>query len=298
VPRELVPLWATRMTAAIDIQHNILYYAVVAWDEAFSGAVVSYGSFPDQGRPYFALADVKKTLADVVKGGSLEADVYQGLERLAPLILGRELDSEDGTPMRVSRCLIDANDGALANTVAMFARQGPFPGIVLPYKGKSSTAAFDYYGRHVKKQGERVGLNWIMPNPKGTQLGRHVQADPAWWRSFVHARLRVPVGGRGCLSLFGADPSAHGMIADHLTAMKAVRVENKDTGRQVVQWLNTDRRDNHLGDCVVYAAIAASVEGVSLAETQGAKVATRVRAAADPAEAARKRAEFMRNRGY
>lgn len=210
-------------------------------------------------------------MAAEVKGGSLEADVYQGLERLTKLILGREWVREDGTPMRVARCLIDAGDGSVSNTVCTFCRQSGYPSVTLPYKGKAATAAYDHYGRHVKKMGESVGLNWIMPNPKGTALGRHVQADPNFWKSFVHQRLGVPLGGRGCLSLFGADASVHRMLADHVCAEKAVRMENKDTGRQIVQWMNVDRRDNHLFDALVYCAVGASVERVTLAETAGGK---------------------------
>jgi hypothetical protein len=309
VPRYTVPLWATRLTAAVDVQHSLLYYCVCAWSEDFTGAVVDYGTFPDQRRTFFDLADAKATLESVfrqeaqaagkVYAGSKESNVYQGLERLMGLLLGKEWERQDGQPVRVSRCLIDASDGTLVDTITMFSRQTSYPSVVLPYKGKSATAAYDLYGRHVKKPGERVGLNWIVPNPKGTRLGRHIQGDPNFWKTFVQARLSVPLGGRGSLSLFGSDPATHRMLAAHVSAEKPVRTENKDTGRQVVQWLNTDRMDNHLGDALVYCALAASEQGVSLAETQGRTGGTpRSRPAASPDDAARKRAEFQRNRGF
>jgi hypothetical protein len=48
-----------------------------------------------------------------------------------------------------------------------------------------------------------------MPNVQGKRAVRHALFDNNFWKSFVHARLAVPMGERGCLSLFGDKPETH-----------------------------------------------------------------------------------------
>ena len=57
-------------------------------------------------------------------------------------------------------------------------------------------------------------------------------------------------------------------LADHLTS--EFRVKTTGRGRDVDEWkLRPGRPDNHWLDCLTGAAVAASMQGVSLAETRG-----------------------------
>ena len=95
---------------------------------------------------------------------------------------------------------------------------------------------------------------------------RHVVFDANYWKSFVHARLAVPMGDRGCLSLFGRDPEVHRLLAEHLTAEYRVKTEGR--GRIVDEWkLRPERVDNHWLDCLVGCAVAASIQGAILPGT-------------------------------
>ena len=70
------------------------------------------------------------------------------------------------------------------------------------------------------------------------------------------------------MSLYGDNPKRHRMLADHLTAEYSVRVEGR--GRVVDEWKQrVDRPDNHWLDCLVGAAVAASMQGANLPGTQG-----------------------------
>ena len=114
--------------------------------------------------------------------------------------------------------------------------------------------------------GDRVGHNWRIPNVAGKRAVRHVVFDTNYWKSFVHARLAVAMGDRGCLSLFGAGPEQHRLLAEHLTAEYRVKTEGR--GRTVDEWkLRPERGDNHWLDCLVGCAVAASMQGVALEET-------------------------------
>jgi hypothetical protein len=77
----------------------------------------------------------------------------------------------------------------------------------------------------------------------------------------VSERLRTPEGAAGCLRLFAALPELHKMLADHLTAEFPVEVA-RTGGRKVEEWKQRPGRDNHLFDCFVGCAVAASIGGL------------------------------------
>jgi hypothetical protein len=92
--------------------------------------------------------------------------------------------------------------------------------------------------------------------------------DSNYWKSFVHARLAVAMGDKGCLSIFGRDPEAHRLLADHLTAEYRVKTEGR--GRVVDEWkARPEAQENHWLDGIVGCAVAASVQGAVLAGTGG-----------------------------
>ena len=135
-------------------------------------------------------------------------------------------------------------------------------------------------------------MNWRVPLVAGKRTVRHVVFDTNFWKSFVHARLAVPMGDPGCLSLFGRtrrSPQAtrrgevvggaaaceqhrllgapacdqHRLLADHLTAEYRVKTEGR--GRTVDEWkLRAAGMDNHWFDCLVGCAVAASMQGASI----------------------------------
>ena len=59
-----------------------------------------------------------------------------------------------------------------------------------------------------------MGHNWRIPNVHGKRAIRHVVYDTNYWKSFIHTRLAMPMGDRGCLSLFGAGPDMHRLTTD------------------------------------------------------------------------------------
>jgi hypothetical protein len=97
------------------------------------------------------------------------------------------------------------------------------------------------------------------------RVGRHLLYDSNHWKQFVHARLAVPAGDRGCLSLYGTRPEEHRLLGNHLTAEAPRQVSSG--GRTVDEW---ERRpgggDNHLLDVLAMTAAAASHQGCVLAE--------------------------------
>ena len=264
--RRRVPITAGHLAMFIDVQQKLLFYVVTAWEDDFTGYVIDYGAYPDQKRAYFTLRDARRTLSIVKRGAGLEGSIYAGLEELTGEFLGREWLREDGAHLKIERCLVDANWGQSTDLVYQFCRQSSHAALLIPSHGRFVGASSIPYSDYKRKRGERVGHNWRIPNVTGRRAVRHVVFDTNYWKSFVHARLAVVMGDRGCLSLFGKKAEMHRLFAEHLCA--EYRVQTQGRGRTVDEWkIRPEQFDNHWLDCLVGCAVAASMQGVVLPGT-------------------------------
>lgn len=270
--RGTVPLWATRLTAFVDVQKSVLWWLVAGWGEDFSGAVVDYGTWPEQNLPYFTLRQVRRTLAKATPGSGLEGALRGGLDKLAESLLTREWQREDKSAVRIDRVLVDANYET--ETVYRWCRETSHAALVMPAHGRAVSAAATPFSEYQRRPGERIGTHWRIPAAAGRKAVRHLLMDVNWWKTFVARRLTAAVGDRGALTLFGRKAEAHRMLADHLTSERPVEVTAK--GRTIEQWqLVMAGRDNHWWDCLVGSAVAASVQGVELFGSTDAAPAVR-----------------------
>jgi hypothetical protein len=267
-----VPQDAERLTAFIDIQSKVLYYAVTAWTPGFTGYVIDYGAYPKQSQQYFSLRSLNKTLQMVKRGAGLEGAIYAGLTALADQLHGVEYVRDDGAELSLDLTLIDANWGQSTDLVHQFCRNTKYRGKIMPAHGRYVGAASKSFNEYAKKKGERNGYNWRIPSVKGKRVVRHILFDSNFWKSFLQARFSQPIGDSGSLSLFKARPSKHQMLADHVTA--EYRTQTSGRGRSVDEWrLPPNKPDNHLLDCLSGCCVAASVVGCQLAgvRTQSAE---------------------------
>ncbi|MCC6910006.1 MAG: phage terminase large subunit family protein [Phycisphaerales bacterium] len=258
-----IPIGCSHLTMFIDVQEKCLFWLVAAWEGDFTGHVVDYGTEPDQKAGYFTLREVRRTLAMAAPRAGLEGAIYTGLERITAALLGREWKRDDGAMVRIDRCLVDANWGASTDVVYQFCRQSAYANVMLPSHGRYVGASSIPFSEYKRKRSDRVGLNWRIPNVAGRRAVRHVLFDTNYWKSFIHARLAVPMGDPGCVSLFGRKPEPHRLIAEHLTSEYRVKTEGR--GRTVDEWkLRLSGADNHWLDCIVGCAVAASMQGAVL----------------------------------
>ena len=265
LPHNKVPLACDRMTLFIDVQKALLFYVVTAWAENFTGSVIDYGAWPDQHRREFSLADANPTIQSEFPRAGLEGGLYAALTALTDDLLGREWEREDGAVLKIERALIDANWGQSTDLVYEFCRESKFAGIVLPSHGRYVGASSKPMTEYRKQPGDRLGFNWMMPSVAKKRAVRHVIFDSNFWKSFVHARLAVPTGDKGSLTLYGRVPGIHQLLAEHLTA--EYRVKTSGRGRTVDEWkLKPEHHDNHWLDCLAGCAVCGSMLGCSLPE--------------------------------
>jgi hypothetical protein len=261
--RGLCPAGATRLTAFIDVQQTLLWYAVCAWEEGFTGHVIDYGAFPDQRRPYYTLADANPTLTEATGIGSLEGSVWEGLDRLTKQLCGRAWAADGGGSLTLDRCLIDSGDQT--ELIYRFCRRSPHAVQLTASKGWGVSAASRPMNEWKRLPGQRHarGGEWVL-QPASAGRPRLLIFDANLLKSFAAARLLQPPGERGALALWGDRPEAHRLLADHCTSEYAVRTEGR--GRVVWAWQRRPHRpDNHLFDTLVGAVAGAMMEGVTLA---------------------------------
>ena len=274
-PRGVVPIGCDYLTAFTDCHASLLFWCVVAWRPDFTGFVIDYGTHPDQKRDHFTLADAKPTLMQLVKGAAQEGAVRAGLDALDAWLYSREFRKEGGGIQRIGQGLIDS--GWKPDVVYAFCRASANAAVLRPSRGASIRAASKPMDEYKKQHGDRVGHHWRQPNTRGKRAIPCVVVDVNYWKSFVAQRLSVKAGDRGSLTLWGKDPRAHKLLAQHLTAEYSTRVEAN--GHTVNEWApRADTKENHWWDCLVGNAAAASMLGCALSETS-AKAAGKPRAA-------------------
>jgi hypothetical protein len=258
-PREV-----EHVTAFIDVQEKALYYVVAAWSQDFTGYVIDYGTYPEQGRRYFALRDIQRTLQAAIPG-TLENQWFEGLGKLCDALCFKEWARADGAKLKMGRVLIDANYGYSTKTVKRFCQVNKWGPILQATHGRGIKAGDLPIAHWPPKAGERKGHNWLIRQDAEARGLRHLIYDVNYWKSFIHNRLRLKAPARESLSLWGNDPRQHEMFADHLVAEVPVRTEGRN--RTVEEWQEKpDRPDNHLFDCAVGCAVGASILGAAVGQ--------------------------------
>jgi len=252
-----IPLACEHLTTFIDVQKKCLWYMTVAWSDAFGGHILDYGAWPDQQRAYFTLGDIRKTLQRKYPRLSLEGQIYEGLTSLIGEILDRSYTREDGEPMSPALVMIDANWGETSSVVKKVCREYGDRRLLASHGaalGPDKKPMLEYKTR----PGERKGWNWIL-YAKGRE-GRHVRYDGNQFKSLIASRIRAGIGDAETLTLYKGDSQSHRMVAEQIGA--EYPIPTTAIGRTVDVWKAKPNRDNHLLDCLVGAAVAASVVGV------------------------------------
>jgi len=215
---------------------------------------------------------MRTSVIDDTKTKKVPDPVVSGLVQLLDDLNARDWRRDDGAAMKIDRILIDA--GYATTTVYQACRRLGSPAM-LPSKGVGITASKKPMIALKRKKGELIGDAWMIPSVKGTRELRHVVIDTNTWKTNAQARLGIPVGDPGAISLFGSKAGGHRLLSEHLAAEYSIKTEGQ--GRTVHEWkLPTNRPDNHWLDCLVGSMVGASMMGARLpGQATAAKKATK-----------------------
>ena len=276
LPKRKIPLAATQLTAFIDVQQRLLYYAVCAWSPDFTGSCVDYGAWPDQQRSTFLYRDAPIPIQRHFPNAGIPGAIRGALDRLIEQLVKTEYEQEGGAMLRISKILIDS--GNWADVIYQCCRESPHAALLVPSKGKGITSDRAPISEWKRHEGQIVGEEWMLGRVENKRATRLLTYDTHFWKTRLHTGLSTAVGDRGAFTLYGPrgqGPGArsqssqfvdHSMIAAHITA--ETRKKTEGGGRVVyVYALKPEKPDNHLLDCVVGNHVAASLLGCRLIGT-------------------------------
>lgn len=260
--RGVIPIWATQITAGVDVQQDVLYWLVAAWGEGFTGQVVAEAAWPEQHSKWFEASDAPNPLSRLYPDRSIEDRIAIALRGLLDYLTALEFQREGGGVGRLDRVLVDT--GFSSELVHAVVRATPYAASVFPAKGRGITADEKRISDWKIEPGIEVGEEWrVSPAPK--QASRLLMFDSNYWTTKVHQRFATPIGAprNGSLSLYGTTGFDHEMLAHHFCAEYPVWTKGRN--REVFVWKERpDTKENHFLDCLKMAAVGASKGGITL----------------------------------
>lgn len=260
----VVPDVCEYLTAMVDVHQKLLYYTVTAWESQLTGYVVDYGTYPDQRRQAFTLADSKITMRHKAPRAGREGAIIAGVKSLVAELLSREWMREGGAPMQIGCLLCDSNWETDLVHAAITATG--MAGRALPSRGRGIRSADRPLAEYTYKRGDRRGHQWGLFARAGRRL-RVLEFDTNFWKSRIAAGFLSAQGDAGALTLWGSDSGRHYYYGQHQGAEYSIPTEGR--GRRVDEWRNRPGDpDNHWFDCQVGCAVAASFLGARLPGTE------------------------------
>jgi hypothetical protein len=260
--RHEIPLEAEKLVAFVDVQGDVLFYVVMAWALNGRGAIVDYGTWPEQRRRYFTKAQIGYTLQEALQTEDQNAAIYGGLSALINPLFERLWKREDGSTIRMDLAAIDSGWGYSTATVRRWCRENPNVGRIHPMKGHAIGINERPWSSWTHKKTDRIGHRCKMTGaPRGSRGVGEVLVDTNFWKCYAAERLTTTLGADASISFFAS--KNHRLLADHLAAETPELVRGR-SGNEAVVWTQTQTRDNDLFDCVVGTCVLGSILGVRI----------------------------------
>lgn len=255
IKRGILPMDANHLTAAMDLQLNLIYWMVVAWGEGMRGHIVDWGTFPEQPYPTFTTENAPITLSEAFPGLSYEGQLYQGLGKICSALYSKEWKREDGVEMKIERGLIDANWSRTTETVMTFLHRENLP--IYPSRGKKPGTGNFYPAKN--KMASKNAYSYLTRLQPG-ELKQTVWVDTNKAKTTALGGLYKPLGERGVITLPTAPRNSYDLLFDHLTSQY---VEKWTTGEQTFDiWkIKPGRTEDHWWDCLTLNVVANAMLG-------------------------------------
>jgi len=257
LPLGIVPRDCNKLTAFVDLGQEVLYWMICAWSDKFGGAVIDYGTFPEQSG-IFESANVPRPLSQLYPNLEEKARIYKALGEVVGALTAKSYPQQDGDGrFTISVGMIDA--GKWTDTVHEFIGRSPLKALWRASKGRSIDPNSKPLNEYRKEPGDEVGWNWRV-DMKTSAKGRFVSFDTRPWKSQVCNSLLAAPGSATCIYLPGSKLIEHPLLAIHLLSEYRAELIGSLSGRKVEAfYVRPDNKENHLWDCLVGCAVGANV---------------------------------------
>lgn len=261
-----VPDEATELCVHIDVQLDVLIYSVLASSPGFKVHCCDYGTWPPQQRAYWTKNSLVAKLSDY-ESSSANAAWLNGFKQLTMDLMARNWHRKDGSPVHITRGLIDGATGAGSKEIVYQFCRDHGQGIWLPSVGKGIKASGTQLNEGKKPQPRvKLGVHWRRAHDAQRRTD-WIIFDANFWKTEVHKALRTAEGNDGCLTLFRGK---HHLLADHLTSeYPKLMQESGRPGSEAVEWFAKPNADNDYLDNFANALVAISERGGELPGTEG-----------------------------
>ncbi len=251
--RGIVPPNYNHLTAFLDVQDEVIFWMVAGWDEKFGGAVVDYGTYPEQYQEVFKVDDCNPKLSSRFPDFERAARISAGVAQTIQLLFAKNFGG-----LALSMVFIDS--GFEAKAVYDIVNRSSFRSLLRATKGRGIGAAGKPMNEFRKAQGDRVGDNWRQEFEHRIK-GQLVMYCTNSWKSRIAEGLLAPPGAAAAIYLPGNALLEHRLLTIHL--LSEYRVPTFGHGRRVEEWkIRPEHNENHWWDCIVGCAVAASYAGV------------------------------------
>lgn len=257
-PRGTVPEQVVAVTGFCDVHDDLLYFAMVGWDQAMTGYICDYGTFPEQSRRYFSKSDHGlESLRGMFAGTSADGALLKGLTLTLADLAARQYRQGTGW-LPVARVFVDSK---YKPDIVEQAIRSSGAKNVIPSRGAGVKATDRPMSEWPKRPGRVFGFHWIDEKIEKRDL-RSVLIDTNYYKSRTHEAFSLEPGEKGSLSFYGSDQSCHRMIAEHCCA-ESVHLVSSGTN-EVNEWKpKPTALDNHFFDCLTGNIAAASTLGLT-----------------------------------
>ncbi len=259
IKRGVVTDRASYLTGFVDSSDHVLWWMICAWQKDFTGWIVDYGTWPDQGRGEFYKSNLQSTIEEQLPGASWEEAFVHAHNKLEEFLLD-DWENENGTVRAVDLLLKDWSDGGQKPRIEAQVSASLQKSRIRPSKGaapKPGRKPVHLWGDPQKDR--HTFSDWV---ERRTDNPVHVQFDANKHKNHGARRLQTVIGAPSCVLLPGSEPRENMLLAEHLTAEKATRIVWDGTPGTV--WEALPGRDNDWWDCYIGNVVAASMLGCAL----------------------------------
>ena len=225
---------------------------VCGWAKDFSGWVVDYGTWPDQGRPVFYQSDLAHKISELLPGAAWEEAFVLAHNQLEEYLFSKWPD--------LDLLLKDWSDGQHKPRIESQVMASSQRNRIRPTKQaapKPGKKPVHLWGHD--RRDRNNGQHWV---ERRTETPVNVQYDANFWKTHSARRLLTTIGAPSALVFPGTDPNANRLLAEHCTAEQPKQVTYD--GASGILWEQPPGRDNDWWDCLVGCTAGASMVGCVL----------------------------------
>jgi hypothetical protein len=256
----VVPADCTVLTAFADVQQDYLFWMICGWTPTYTGYVIDYGAWPDQGVAYFSRRGARVRLSGVYPGDD-PAIMYAALTDLAKNKIFKEYDTVDNRKMTVDRWCIDGGWASRVPATETWIAQSQYRKQMAITRGRYIGAKNKLSLSASKKARDQKRGAWEWYWDSNQNNGGWIFFNANFWKMRVHNALLLELGAVGSLQLFKASPATHRMLGEHCTAERADKVQVDDN--VVYEFTEIPNRDNEGFDALVGCMLGAQTMGIT-----------------------------------